>query len=136
MKRLATSLASSLLLGVLGLAASTAPAAKTTTAAKPAASAAIKCPVCKTMVMTTKKTQVNTRMVKVNGKTMYCCDDCKMKTNVTIKAPERKAVTRMKCPVCKTMVMTSKKTQVNTRMVKVNGKTMYCCDDCKMKTKM
>ena len=58
-------------LGALSLSASAAPPAAGKTKA-------MMCPVCKTMPMTTKKTKSNTQMVKVNGKTMYCCA-CKMK---------------------------------------------------------
>jgi YHS domain-containing protein len=35
------------------------------------------CPACK-MTLTTKKTKTNTKMVKIGGKTYYCCSDCPM----------------------------------------------------------
>jgi hypothetical protein len=40
--------------------------------------------------------------------------------------------TTMKCPVCKTMDMTTTPTASNTRAVKINGKTWYCCAGCDM----
>ena len=38
----------------------------------------------------------------------------------------------MKCPVCKTMDMTSAKTASNTQEVKIKGQTWYCCSGCDM----
>ena len=49
------------------------------------------------------------------------------------KKGHMKAAT-MKCPVCG-MTMSAKKTSKTPQMVKVNGKTMYCCSACKMETK-
>ena len=46
--------------------------------AKKAAAKPVMCPVCKTMALTTKKTKTNTKMVKVGGKTYYCCAQCDM----------------------------------------------------------
>lgn len=37
----------------------------------------VKCPVCK-MTMSTKKTKETPKMVKVGGKTLYCCAACEM----------------------------------------------------------
>jgi hypothetical protein len=99
MKKLAVLFACSMSLGALGLAASAAPAAKmdakmsTKTTVKKTAE--VTCPACKkmgmAMPMTATKTKVNARAVKVNGKTMYCCTKCKMKTMTTAKkAPAKK----------------------------------------------
>lgn len=46
--------------------------------AKKAMPKAMTCPACH-MALTTKKTKTNTKMVKIGGKTYYCCADCKMK---------------------------------------------------------
>ena len=46
--------------------------------AKRAAAKPKMCPVCKTMALTTKKTATNTKMVKIGGKTYYCCNGCDM----------------------------------------------------------
>src|SRR5437016_1387322 len=48
--------------------------------AKRAAAKPKMCPVCKTMALTTKKTKTNTKMVKIGGKTYYCCAQCDMST--------------------------------------------------------
>jgi hypothetical protein len=45
----------------------------------------------------------------------------------------KKAAT-MKCPNCG-MMLSSKKTAAQPRMVKVNGKTWYCCSACGSHTK-
>ncbi len=75
----------SLSLGALALGVSAKPAMKPM-AAK---TASVMCPACQKMgmpmPMTSKKTKVNTRAVKVNGKTMYCCAMCKMTTMTTKK---------------------------------------------------
>ncbi len=80
----------SLGLGVLGGAAGAAPAAKTT-----GKMTSVVCPACKkmgmAMPMTAMKTKVNTRAVKVNGKVMYCCQQCKMMTMTSKKTTGHKA---------------------------------------------
>ena len=85
MRKLATLAVCGLSMGILGF-ASAAPVAKKT--------AGVTCPACKkmgmSMPMTAKKNKVNTRAVKVNGKTMYCCTKCNMKTMKTSKAPMKK----------------------------------------------
>jgi len=43
-----------------------------------------------------------------------------------------KQASTMKCPVCKTMDMTSTQTASNTQEVKIKGKTWYCCAGCDM----
>lgn len=43
-----------------------------------AAAKAMTCPACH-MALSTKKTKTNTRMVKIGGKTYYCCAGCDMK---------------------------------------------------------
>ncbi len=78
----------SLSLVAQGLSVSAAPAKKSMAKVAP-----VMCPACKAMgmpmMMTAKKTKMNTRAVKVNGKTMYCCPMCKM-TTVTTKKPASK----------------------------------------------
>jgi hypothetical protein len=44
----------------------------------------------------------------------------------------KKAAKPMMCPVCKTMAMSTKKTKANPQMVKIKGKTYYCCANCDM----
>ena len=57
----------------------------------------------------------------------------------TAKKPEEqpektadKQASTMKCPVCKSMDMTSTMTANNTQEVKIKGKTWYCCSGCDM----
>jgi YHS domain-containing protein len=70
MSRLTTSVAAlALVIGLTGSAA-----AKT---APKKMAAAPKCPACK-MALSAKKTKTNTKAVKINGKTYYCCDKCDM----------------------------------------------------------
>ncbi len=96
MKKLVTLAVCSMSFGLLGLSAIAAPVTKAPVThkavVKPAA--AVTCPACQKMgmkmPMTSKKTKVNTRAVKVNGKTMYCCTKCSMKTMTTRKAPTKK----------------------------------------------
>jgi len=45
---------------------------------KPPKDKPVMCPVCKTMALSTKKTKANPTMVKIGGKTYYCCAKCKM----------------------------------------------------------
>ena len=79
MTRLMTSVAALAL--VIGLGGPVAAKAAPKMAAKHAVkkmAAAPKCPACK-MTLSTKKTKANPRMVKINGKTYYCCAKCPMK---------------------------------------------------------
>lgn len=48
----------------------------------------------------------------------------------TAKTDAKKA-TPPSCAVCK-MALSTKKTKTNTQMVKIKGKTYYCCSHCKM----
>jgi len=84
MRKLAALAVCSLSLGVLG---GFAPSANAKTMAKKMTS--VVCPACQkmgmSMPMTSMKTKANTRAVKVNGKTMYCCSKCNMKTMTTKK---------------------------------------------------
>ncbi len=84
MKKFVAFTVCALSLGALASGVSAVPAAKKPMAAK---SAGVMCPACQkmgmSMPMTAQKTKVNTRAVKVNGKTMYCCAMCKMTTMKT-----------------------------------------------------
>ena len=93
MKKLAALAVCSLSLGVMGISFA-APMAKMSTK-KPVKMAGVTCPACKkmgmNMPMTAMKTKMNTRAVKANGKTMYCCKMCKMtKMTTAKKAPMKK----------------------------------------------
>lgn len=47
------------------------------------------CKVCK-MALSTKKTKTNTQLVKINGKTYYCCSQCKMEAPAKGKTEPKK----------------------------------------------
>jgi len=47
------------------------------------------CPVCH-MALSPKKTKTNTKMVKVSGKTYYCCAQCPMDKKGSTKAAATK----------------------------------------------
>lgn len=49
-------------------------------------------------------------------------------------AKSAKAAKAPSCPVCH-MALSPKKTKTNTKMVKVAGKTYYCCSQCPMDKK-
>jgi YHS domain-containing protein len=53
--------------------------------AKKAMTKAAACPACH-MPLSTKKTKANPRMVKIGGKTYYCCAGCDMKAAGGAKA--------------------------------------------------
>lgn len=63
---LGTLVAGALLVGGLGTAAQAKTEAKAPT-----------CPACK-MTLATKKSKANPKVVKIGGKTYYCCDKCDM----------------------------------------------------------
>jgi hypothetical protein len=48
------------------------------------------------------------------------------------KKDAAKGAKPMMCPVCKTMPLATKKSKANPQMVKINGKTYYCCAQCDM----
>jgi hypothetical protein len=48
------------------------------------------------------------------------------------KKETAKGAKPMMCPVCKTMPLATKKSKANPQMVKINGKTYYCCAACDM----
>ncbi len=69
-------------------------AAPKTTAAAPKKTAAgatkkVMCPACK-MALSPTKTKSNTVAMKVNGKTMYCCAKCPMKTATNTMGKKKK----------------------------------------------
>jgi YHS domain-containing protein len=49
-------------------------------------------------------------------------------------AKSAKKVAAPTCPACK-MTLSTKKTKANPRMVKIGGKTYYCCAACDMSKK-
>ena len=53
-------------------------------------------------------------------------------SGVTTPAPAAAKAKPMMCPVCKTMPLSATKTKASPQMVKVHGKTMYCCAKCPM----
>ena len=91
MKKLVAFTVCALSFSALGSGVFAASAAKKPITAK---TASVMCPACQKMgmpmMMTAKKTKVNTRAVKVNGKTMYCCAMCKMTTMTTKKNATKK----------------------------------------------
>ncbi len=91
MKKLVAFTMCALSFGALGSGVFAATAAKKPMTAK---SMSVMCPTCQKMnmpmAMTTMKTKTNTRAVKVNGKTMYCCAMCKMTTLTTKKSATKK----------------------------------------------
>jgi uncharacterized protein with PIN domain len=81
MRRIAHTLAAGLLL--VSVAGTTAHAVKHT-ARKSTKTASMKCPKCG-MKMSKKKTANTPTMMKVNGKTWYCCSGCTKSTAGTTK---------------------------------------------------
>lgn len=55
--------------------------------------AAVVCPVCK-MPVSAKMTKANPVAVKVNGKTMYCCNKCTMPAAMLAKSTGKKPMAK------------------------------------------
>ncbi|MBV9470811.1 MAG: hypothetical protein JO316_09515 [Abitibacteriaceae bacterium] len=88
MKRLSTGLATAgVVLGMASMALAGTP--KAGAPGKAAKSAPPSCAVCK-MALSTKKTKTNTQMVKIKGKTYYCCSHCKMEAPTKGKTAPKK----------------------------------------------
>ena len=88
-----------------------------------------KCSVCH-MALSTHKTKMMSRPVKIGKKTYYCCAGCNM-GKMSMKKGMMSHSMAMKCPTCH-MALSLHKTKMMSRAVKVGKKTYYCCAHCKM----